>query len=209
MFDMDTHTALGLVTDGWARYRKHWREHGWLLANPVELEKTKAHYAKLGYAYVIPTLGSMEVKTPAFPTSIPADNVMRLATLFVFHGALMHRDNAVREHDANPPDNHNLRVELLLGLITEDQMRVSIQMADKVYRKNRAVRQINQMVHAATVDIFRRYVASRVYEIFFTEIMALVNYSNGVYMNISKTYNNAVDCIELDLQKCSHLFVNI
>lgn len=196
MFDVDTQAAFGYATDGWDRYRSWWRHHGWLNSNPVALKKRQLQYAKHKHVYEIPPLDPMAIKPPAFPTDMPTDNVMRLATVIGFHRALQHR---VRNEAVLVPDNHKMRVELLLGKITEDKMRVSIQMGDKAFRKHRAVQQINEMVNAAAVDIFRNYVVTDVYETFFTEINALINYANGAYEKVSKTYNNVIERIVMEL----------
>jgi hypothetical protein len=55
------------------------------------------------------------------------------------------------------PDNHDLRVKLLLGKITEMQMKVEIQMRAKHYQKELAVQQINDMVTNASNDLLRNY----------------------------------------------------
>jgi len=196
MFDVDTARAWGLLSTAWSKYRNWWRHYGWLINNPAALEKKKATEAKRGHDFVIPPLDSNTVKPPCFPTSIPTEGVIRLATVIGFHRALGHR---VRNGIVNPPDNHKMRVELLTGVITEDQMRVAIQMGDKAFRKNRAVHQINTMVNAASVDIFRNYVATGVYDTFFTEINGLIKYANGAYEKVSKTYNNTIERIELEL----------
>jgi hypothetical protein len=196
MFDVDTQREWGLLSTAWSRYRTWWSHYGWLINNPAALEKKKNTEAKRGHDFVVPPLDSNTVKPPTFPTSIPTEGVIRLATVIGFHRTLGHR---VRNAVVNPPDNHRLRVELLLGIITEDRMRVSVQMADKAFRKHRAVLQINTMVDAAAVDIFRNYIASGVYETFFTEISALVDYANGAYMKVSKTYNNTIERIVPEL----------
>ena len=198
-FNLETRLEYDRLKTGWDRYIDYQRAYGWLENNPDALAKRKASYPKRGLdKWQIPPLTDKEIIPPPFPSSIPQDNVIRLATVFEFHRALGHM-NQLR--DIPLPDNHSLRVKYLVGEITEAQMRTELQMNDKVYRVDRALQQINQMVAAASVDIFRNYVASTIYDTFFDEMLALTDYANEARDKISKTYNIKAGKIDLNFAR--------
>lgn len=181
MFDQATRIEYNRLMAAWYHWWDNVNSYVWSDKSPSRMVRYK--------------LTDKDIKPPPFPTRIPQEETIRLATVICFHGAIGHRNrNGVQLH---PPDNHLLRVKYLAGDISEKQMRVEVQKRDKAYRKDRAVSQINQMVEAVSVDIFRNYVASNKYEAFFIDMTALINYANKMYDNISKTYNNEVEKIKL------------
>lgn len=93
-------------------------------------------------------------KVPTFITE-PTQGWEFMANAVAIHRALGHRlRNAAAVVE---PDNHDLRVKLLLSDITEDAMKVTIQRRAKQWQKDRAVAQVNEMVNQTSADLFRAY----------------------------------------------------
>jgi uncharacterized protein YutE (UPF0331/DUF86 family) len=83
--------------------------------------------------------------------------------LMSFHRVIQHTQHVdiQRYHNVfNEADNEELRIEYLLGKITADDLKLSVQAKEKKREKERAVRRALEVLVQAGVDILRRIMAA-------------------------------------------------
>ena len=132
---------------------ENWIRVQHMLRNGFTLQQAVDHYNRYGAA-------QMEVndvrQAPTFVWE-PTQGWEFVANAMAIHRALGHRGRDARAAAAAVPDNHDLRVKLLLSDISEDAMKVTVQRRAKQWQKDRAVDQVNEMVNQTSADLFRAY----------------------------------------------------
>jgi len=133
----------------------NWERLSYLVRGGQTLEQAIVRYNAVHGRHGLEQMTLKDVrKSPTFVWE-PTEGWEFVANAMAIHRALGHRTrDAVA---AAPPDNHDLRVKLLLSEITEDAMKVTIQRRAKQWQKSRAVAQVNEMVNQTSADLFRAY----------------------------------------------------
>lgn len=89
-------------------------------------------------------------------TNLAADEI---SALLEFHRVIIHTQHyeLTRYHNAfNPLDNEELRIQYLLGNITQDELKVTVQKLERKREKERAMRRVLEVLVQAGTDIIRR-----------------------------------------------------
>ena len=151
---------------------------------------------------------SKEFEAPKF-IGMCSTEPMALANLLVYHQAIGHR---VANIDGlqHPEDNHDLRVNYLLGIVDELKFKTEIQKRAKSNQKRRAIAQVNNMLALASNDLFRTYYSAlkaaaralleerlKVHHDFNKEMMELIKYANNCYIKLGDAFGNSVSVVYL------------
>jgi hypothetical protein len=122
-----------------------------------------------------------------------------LVALTTFHRSAVHLHGAVlRVLHINPPENHTLRVQFMLGEISEDFLKTTVQRRDKAYRKDVAKSNVYQMAFHTVSDIFREFVNSPQHSIeemhkAYSHILEIYTYANLCFSKIEKAYTCTIE----------------
>jgi hypothetical protein len=124
-----------------------------------------------------------------------------MVALTNYHQHIIHINNTtqVRQERLAPPDNHDLRVQFLMGELDEVNVSSILQKRDKTYRKTNAKRQIYDTVYQTATDIYRVCVDAvrkangatarqNAYHASYVELGALLKYANGCLERVEKAY---------------------
>lgn len=130
-----------------------------------------------------------------------------LVALTTFHRYTIHLQAVSRTLHVTPPENHTLRVQFMLGEISEDTFKTTIQRRDKAYRKDIAKRQIYDMAYQTVSDIFQEFVTSdpttqsllpemntvEVLHKSYSHILEIFTYANLCFSKLEKAYTCTID----------------
>jgi len=111
--------------------------------------------------------------------------------LTTYHQHIIHQNQYVPRLAIEPPDNHQERVEYMLGELDEKKMRSGIQRKDKAYRKELAKRQVYEMVYQASSDIYRNMLnVSGPPDLpsTYLQLVELLTYANKSFDRLEKVY---------------------
>jgi len=129
----------------------------------------------------------------------PLDSELQyIVALTSYHRNAIHLDSVSRGFHLTPPENHTLRVQFMLGEISEDSLKATIQRRDKAYRKHLAKRQIYDMAYQTISDIFREFVNSSgtTIEDFhkpYSHILEIMTYANLCFSKLEKAYTCTIE----------------
>jgi len=143
--------------------------------------------------------------TPITPWERPTDvkkpftsELQYLVALTTFHRNTIHLNAVARVLHVTPPENHTLRVQFMLGEITEDSLKTTVQRRDKGYRKDLAKRQIYDMAYQTTSDIFREFVNTpgntiQDFHKPYSHILEIFTYANLCFSKLEKSYTCTIE----------------
>jgi hypothetical protein len=143
--------------------------------------------------------------TPITPWERPLDikkpftsELEYLVALTSFHRNVIHLQGVARTLHVNPPENHFLRVQFMLGATTEEYLKTAIQRRDKAYRKDLAKRQVYDMAYQTASDIFREFVNTPANTISdfhkpYSHLLEIFTYANLCFSKLEKAYTCTID----------------
>ena len=90
-------------------------------------------------------------------------------------------------------NNQNLRIEYMIGNLTEEKFKKMVQQNDKKVMKYRELHNVFTLLRDTVLDILMRFNAELVQNRFrpelLNEINAIVEYCNGIFLDISRVYD--------------------
>jgi len=90
-------------------------------------------------------------------------------------------------------NNQNLRIEYMMGNLTEEKFKKMVQQNDKKVMKYRELHNVFTLLRDTVLDILMRFNAELVENRFrpelLNEINAIVEYCNGIFLDISRVYD--------------------
>ena len=96
--------------------------------------------------------------------------------------------------------NQQLRINLMMGDITEEKFKLTIHKREKAFNKKQAIYNILTMFSSCQTDIIYRLLNAMNDEELYSEVGeesdSLLEYVNELFVNLSKTYNNKVMIID-------------
>ena len=117
----------------------------------------------------------------------------RIRLLHTIHRMWGHIDGVVMnrytEHRQMDVINRDLRIEYMLGTLSEDKFKQKLQQKEKARAKNAEIRACLQMYQAVTIDILQRFMNSPNIDEVITEFNTLVDHTNTVMRKIGETWS--------------------
>lgn len=121
-----------------------------------------------------------------------------LTTVLEFHRVLTHTQHVElpRYHNAfNPADNEDLRIDYLLGKVSAEELKVTVQQRERKREKERAVRRALEVLIQAGTDILRRIMA----EDNSTKKKAIIQELDGLRIYINELFQKIHERMKLSV----------
>lgn len=122
-------------------------------------------------------------------------NVYELRSLMTIHRMWGHIDGVVMYRYNNRNDiqteNRDLRIEYMLGKLSEEGFKKKLQQKEKQRAKNEEIRACLQMYQAVTIDLLQRFVIAKNPDIY-SEFVTLRDHTNSVLFDIGQVWGCVV-----------------
>lgn len=180
--------------DDYAALTRGWENYRHMLSNQSMNQpwppQRYAWNADTDYTTIQPWPMPEDLKKPL------ASYTAYVIALTTYHQHIIHQNQYVPRLAIEPPDNHQERVEYMLGELDEKKMRSGIQRKDKAYRKELAKRQVYEMVYQASSDIYRNMLNTPGQPDLpstYLQLVELLTYANKSFDRLEKVYTCTID----------------